>query len=170
MSRLLKAVEFDTKMGAMVAIADDKGLYLLEFEDAPKTQKEVERLKQKFSYAIETGSSPILTLIKTEMSQYFEGTLKAFKTPLVMLGTPFQKSVWQALMSIPYGETCSYSDIAKTIGMPMAFRAVANANRSNTLSIIIPCHRVIKSDGSLCGYGGGVARKEWLIQHEQSRR
>jgi AraC family transcriptional regulator of adaptative response/methylated-DNA-[protein]-cysteine methyltransferase len=114
------------------------------------------------------GQSPILSQIQREMTQYTTGQLTTFKTPIIFTGTPFQKSVWQALMKIPYGQTRSYAEVAASIGMPTAFRAVANANGANSLSIIIPCHRVIKSDGDLCGYGGGVARKEWLLNHEKA--
>lgn len=167
---MLKVNSFETKIGSMIAIADDTCLYLLEFGDRPEVEMEVDRLKKRLKCSIETGGSPLLTQIEKEIKQYFEWTLKTFTVPHGLLGTPFQKSVWQALLNIPYGETRSYADIAKAIGMPMAFRAVANANRSNTLAIMVPCHRVIKSDGDLCGYGGGVERKEWLINHEKSGR
>src|SRR3990167_8431232 len=90
-----------------------------------------------------------------------------FKTPLHLLGTPFQKRVWAALQRIPLGQTQSYLDVAKTIQHPKAVRAVARANGANSLALIIPCHRVICSSGELGGYGGGVSRKKWLLQHEQ---
>ena len=112
------------------------------------------------------GKTRPLESIEKELQSYFKGELTLFKTPIHLLGTPFQQKVWRALQQIPPGKTCSYADIAKAIGQPTAFRAVALANGTNQLAIVIPCHRVIKADGDLCGYGGGVARKKWLIEHE----
>ena len=94
------------------------------------------------------------------------GALKDFKTPIAYVGSDFQKSVWDALQTIPYGQTCSYSDLAKILGKTAAARAAARANGANQLAIVIPCHRVINMDGRLGGYGGGLARKGWLIDHE----
>jgi AraC family transcriptional regulator of adaptative response/methylated-DNA-[protein]-cysteine methyltransferase len=167
-SQGLTAVSFDTKIGSMIAIADDRSLYLLEFVDRPETEYEVKHLRQRLNLPIVKGESLFLSQVQTELDLYFEGKLKTFTIPLKLQGTYFQKCVWQALLMIPYGETCSYAEIANAIGMPTAFRAVANANRANSLAIIVPCHRVIKSNGDLCGYGGGVARKEWLLDHEKA--
>ena len=105
--------------------------------------------------------------IEKELKQYFSSKLLEFKTPVHLIGSEFQKSVWQALQKIQIGKTCSYADQAKAIGKPTAFRAVANANGMNPLGIIIPCHRVINTNGELGGYGGGLARKEWLLKHER---
>lgn len=164
----LTAAYFETKIGSMIAIADDRSLYLLEFVDRPETEYEVKRLRQRMNLPIVMGESSLLSQLQREMALYFEGKLNVFTIPLVLQGTSFQKTVWQALLMIPYGETRSYAEIANEIGMPTAFRAVANANRANSLAIIVPCHRVIKSNGDLCGYGGGVARKEWLLNHEKA--
>ena len=101
-----------------------------------------------------------------KLKSYFEGKLKKFETPLFLLGSPFQKKVWQALLKIPYGTTRSYAAQAVSMSEPKATRAVANANGANQLAIVIPCHRIINSNGALGGYGGGIARKEWLLQHE----
>jgi len=101
-----------------------------------------------------------------QLDEYFGGTRKAFSLPLRMEGTPFQRSVWRELLRIPFGETRSYRDIAMAIGRPKAIRAVGGANHRNPISIIVPCHRVIGSDGSLVGYGGGLRRKLWLLRHE----
>jgi AraC family transcriptional regulator of adaptative response/methylated-DNA-[protein]-cysteine methyltransferase len=101
---------------------------------------------------------------------YFDGNLTEFKTPLFFLGSSFQKQVWEALRKIPFGQTRSYAEMATFIGKPSAFRAVANANGANQLAIVVPCHRVINTNGDLAGYGGGIARKKWLIHHEQKRR
>ena len=101
-----------------------------------------------------------------ELESYFSGTLKNFETPLAYTGTDFQCGVWDALKTIPYGETFSYAKQAANMNKPKAVRAVANANRLNKIAIIIPCHRVIGSNGSLTGYAGGLDKKKWLLEHE----
>ena len=164
---ILKASWLDTALGPMIAIADDESLYLLEFVDRRGLEREIERLRKKTKSAIIPGSTKPIISIEAELKLYFEGTLNEFKTPINLLGSPFQKQVWHELTQIPYGETRSYSKQAETIGNPTAFRAVANANGANQLAIVIPCHRIINLDGSLGGYGGGIARKKWLIEHER---
>jgi AraC family transcriptional regulator of adaptative response/methylated-DNA-[protein]-cysteine methyltransferase len=164
---VLKASWLDTKLGPMIAIADEDALYLLEFVDRRGLEREIERLRQKTKSAILPGTTPAIRFIEYELNQYFNGELKAFKTPLCLLGSPFQKRVWEELQKIPFGETRSYADIAKTMGKPSAFRAVANANGANQIAIMIPCHRVINTNGELGGYGGGITRKNWLIHHEK---
>lgn len=166
--RVLKASWLDTKLGPMIAIADEDALYLLEFVDRRGLEREVERLRQRTKSAIIPGTTPAIRSIERELKSYFNGELRKFSTPLSLLGSPFQRHVWDALIKIPYGETRSYSDIAKAIGKPTAFRAAATANGANTLAIVIPCHRVINSNGELGGYGGGLVRKKWLLNHEQS--
>lgn len=164
---ILKAAWLDTKLGSMIAIADESALYLLEFVDRRGLEREIDRLRIKTKSAIVPGSTPIIVSIERELQHYFEGELMQFKTPLLLLGSAFQKQVWQSLQNIPPGETRSYLDIAKALKMPTAFRAVANANGANQIAIVIPCHRVINSNGELGGYGGGIARKKWLIIHEK---
>jgi len=164
---ILKAAWLDTKLGPMIAITDEDALYLLEFVDRRGLEREIERLREKTKCAIIPGDTQPINSIKNELRQYFDGELKAFKTPLFLLGSPFQKQVWEALKKIPLGETRSYSDIAVSIGKPSAFRAVAMANGANQFAIVIPCHRVINTNGDLGGYGGGLARKKWLIDHEK---
>jgi len=160
--------KFNTKCGPMVAIADEEKLHLLEFENRKGLEKEIEQFKLKSKSAIVSGKNKILSLIEEELTQYFAGTLKNFKTPIAFSGTPFQQKVWKELQNIPYGETKSYADIAKAIGKPTGFRAVGNANGSNQLAVIVPCHRVIKSDGKLCGYAAGIDRKQILLNLEKS--
>ena len=164
---ILKAAWLDTPLGPMVTIADEDGLYLLEFVDRRGLEREVECLRNRKSAAIIPGETVAIKSIEKELKQYFSGKLLEFKTPVHLIGSEFQKSVWQALQKIPIGTTCSYADQAKAIGKPTAFRAVANANGMNPLGIIIPCHRVINTNGELGGYGGGLARKEWLLKHER---
>lgn len=166
-SNILKASWLDTRLGPMIAIADEEALHLLEFLDRRGLEREVERLRQKTMSAIIPGETEPIRSIERELSQYFDGELKEFKTPVTFLGSPFQKSVWEVLRNISYGETRSYSDIARALGKPSAFRAVAQANGANQLAIIVPCHRVINSNGELGGYGGGLTRKKWLIDHEK---
>ncbi|MCA1058983.1 trifunctional transcriptional activator/DNA repair protein Ada/methylated-DNA--[protein]-cysteine S-methyltransferase [Rossellomorea aquimaris] len=166
-STVLKAAWIDTKLGPMIAISDDKSLYLLEFVDRRGLEREVERLREKTKAAIIPGSSEPLRSIEKELTDYFNGNLSEFHTAFTMLGSPFQQSVWYELKKIPLGETRSYTDMAESIDHPSAVRAVARANGCNQLAIIIPCHRVIRANGDLAGYAGGVTRKNWLIEHEK---
>jgi AraC family transcriptional regulator, regulatory protein of adaptative response / methylated-DNA-[protein]-cysteine methyltransferase len=164
---ILRASWLDTPLGPMVAIADDQMLYLLEFVDRRGLEREVERLRKRTKSAIIPGHTQPISSIERELRLYFAGELKEFKTPLYYLGSPFQKRVWEELKKIPLGETRSYAHIANAMGKPTAYRAVAQANGANQLCLIIPCHRVINTNGELGGYGGGLKRKEWLINHEK---
>jgi methylated-DNA-[protein]-cysteine S-methyltransferase len=114
----------------------------------------------------EVRRHPVLDLAAAELSEYFKGKRKVFRTPLHAEGTEFQLAVWQALREIPFGASRSYSDVARAIGRPKAVRAVGLANGCNPLAIIVPCHRVVGRDGSLTGYGGGLRAKRWLLAHE----
>lgn len=163
---VLRATWLDTKIGPMIAIADEKALYLLEFLDRPGLEREIERLRQKTRSAILPGKTSPIISIECELESYFDRTLDHFQTPFCWLGSSFQKSVWEALVKIPYGETRSYAEVAASIGNPSAVRAVANANGANQLAILVPCHRVITTNRRLGGYGGGIVRKQWLIKHE----
>lgn len=164
---LLKATWLDSPLGPMLAIADEEKLFLLEFVERRGLEKEIERLRKRMKIAIVPGVTEPLRSIERELKKYFEGKLKKFETPLFLLGSDFQKRVWKELIKIPYGTTRSYAAQAAAMGVPAATRAVANANGANQLAIIIPCHRIINSNGALGGYGGGLARKEWLLQHEK---
>lgn len=164
--KLLKADWIDTPLGPMIAISDEEALYLLEFVNRRGLEREIERLRNILRAAIIPGKTEIIDSIERELKWYFKGELKQFLTPIMMVGTPFQKSVWSELMKIPIGKTCSYSDIAKKLENTGAVRAVGSANGANQIAIVIPCHRVINSDGQLGGYGGGLARKKWLLEHE----
>lgn len=163
----LKASWIDTPLGPMLAIADDQALYLIEFVDRRGLEKEIERLRKKTKFPIVPGKPNPIKQIEKELDEYFSGKIREFKTPLCLLGSPFQKRVWEELQKIPRGETRSYAEIARAIGKPSAFRAVALANGANQFAIVVPCHRVINSNGDLGGYGGGIKRKEWLLKHER---
>lgn len=118
----------------------------------------------------EEGPSPLLEEAARQLREYFAGQRQAFSLPLAPRGTAFQLQVWQALQTIPYGEVRTYGEIARAIGKPKACRAVGMANHNNPISIIVPCHRVVGADGSLTGYGGGLAAKEFLLALEQGGR
>jgi methylated-DNA-[protein]-cysteine S-methyltransferase len=112
------------------------------------------------------GSNPILEQVKQELAEYFDGSRREFTVPIDPQGTDFRKLVWKELMNIPFGKTISYGELAKRLGDPLLTRAVGTANGANPISVIIPCHRVIGSNGHLTGYGGGIERKRWLLDHE----
>lgn len=153
----------------MIAIADEDALYLLEFKERRGLEKEIEKLQIKMDTSILSGVTTPIRSIERELKHYFEGTLKTFHTPVHVMGTPFQRKVWEELLKIPYGETRSYLALAKSIDKPTACRAVAQANGANQLALITPCHRVINANGDLGGYGGGVANKQWLLKHERNQ-
>ena len=156
-----------TPLGAMLAAASDRGLSLLEFTDRRMIETQVKRLGRKIGGSPVPGMNAVLEQTQAEMDAYFAGTLRRFTVPLAPAGTEFQQRVWKMLFEIPYGTTRSYGEQAATIGQPTATRAVARANGDNAIAIIIPCHRVIGSDGKLTGYGGGLWRKQWLLDHER---
>ena len=164
----LKSSWLDSPLGPMLAVSDDKALYLLEFVERRGLEREIERLKLRTKSAIIPGRTAAIDSIEEELASYFAGDLKIFKTPIHMLGSEFQQMAWQELMNIPYGGTRSYLAQAEAIGKPTSYRAVANANGANQLAIIIPCHRIINSNGNLGGYGGGISHKQWLINLEKS--
>lgn len=162
----LKITSFKTKLGEMMAIADTSHLYLLEFLDKNNLDNALEHLKLSLNANITKGITAPIESIQTELKAYLKGELINFKTPLKLLGTPFQKQVWQELQRTPYGHTRSYAQQAQALGKPTAYRAVANANGANRLVIVIPCHRIISSKGDLGGYSSGLERKQWLLEHE----
>ena len=160
----------DTPLGAMLAVANDDGLCLLEFVDRRGMETQVATLRKHFGTHVVPGRNPHLDLIADELDRYFDGSLTEFTVPLTHPGSPFQSSVWVILKTIPYGQTTSYGAIASQIGRPGASQAVGRANGDNRLAIVIPCHRVVRSDGHLCGYAGGLARKQWLLDHERAHQ
>lgn len=164
----LKSAILDTSIGQMIAIADEQKLYLLEFTDRPALPTEIKNLEKKTKSEIIEGKTKAIDSIKNELKLYFDGNLRDFKTPIHFFGSSFQISVWEELLRIKYGQTRSYLDQAKAVGRESAVRAVANANGKNQLAIIVPCHRIIRNNMALGGYGGGLARKKWLIEHESN--
>ncbi|MBC2130790.1 bifunctional transcriptional activator/DNA repair enzyme AdaA [Listeria innocua] len=164
---ILYSAWLETKLGSMLAISDDDSLLLLEFVDRKGLETEIKKLRMRLNAAITPEKTVIIQQIEAELARYFNGELIDFKTPIRYIGSDFQQSVWNELRRIPVGETISYKSLAEKLGRPTASRAVARANGANQLSIIVPCHRVINTNGALGGYGGGLARKEWLIKHEK---
>jgi AraC family transcriptional regulator, regulatory protein of adaptative response / methylated-DNA-[protein]-cysteine methyltransferase len=158
---------FETVLGTMIAGAVDEGICLLEFSDRRMLNTEYRDLKKYLRTEIEEGSNEHTVILRKQLNEYFMGERKEFDLQLVTPGTDFQKQVWKELMNIPYGSTRSYQQQADALGKPESIRAVANANGMNRIAIVIPCHRVIGSDGSLTGYGGGLKRKKWLLDHEK---
>jgi len=158
-----------TPLGDMIAISSASHLQLLEFADRRALRTEVRRLQALVKGDLGIGRHAPTEQLRQELSDYFAGRKVNFKTPLAMHGSAFASTVWQALMRIAPGTTCSYSDIAERIGQPTATRAVARANGANQIAILIPCHRVIGADGSLTGYGGGLWRKQRLLDLENKQ-
>jgi AraC family transcriptional regulator, regulatory protein of adaptative response / methylated-DNA-[protein]-cysteine methyltransferase len=166
-ARALFAAWLDTPLGPMTAIADEEALYLLEYLDRRGLERQIERLRMRARAGIVPGRTAPIAQIEAELAAYFDGRSMRFATPLARLGSPFQNAVWDALLAIPPGQTRSYAEVARAIGRPAAVRAAARANGANQLAIVIPCHRVINADGALGGYGGGLPRKSWLLDHER---
>ena len=162
---LLQELKISTPLGKMVAIGSEENLYLLQFTNGRHLEKEINKLKMQAE--ITPGEAMSLIKIRDELRLYFDGMLKSFNTPFQLIGSDFQNKAWRALMSTPYAKTRSYREQAKLVGNEKAFRAVANANAANQLSIIVPCHRIINHNGKLGGYAAGIERKEWLLQHEK---
>ena len=156
-----------TPLGPMFICATEDGVCLLEFVDRKKLETEFRDLQKLLKAKIIAGENQHIKQAKKEIAEYFEGRRITFDVKLQTPGTDFQNSVWESLKGIPYGKTSTYQQQAEKINKPKAVRAVAAANGSNRLAIIVPCHRVIGKNGKLIGYGGGLERKRWLLEHEQ---
>jgi AraC family transcriptional regulator of adaptative response/methylated-DNA-[protein]-cysteine methyltransferase len=180
--KIITTKKIHTPLGPMLAGAVDGGICFLDFIDREKFKAQTERLRRRL--IIESapgkgrrldaefvpGSNRYIDALETQLGEYFAGTRRKFAVPLVVSGTPFQKKAWAALQKIPYGETRSYGEQAVMMGCPNAVRAVGRANGDNRIAIVIPCHRVIGADGKLTGYGGGLRRKEYLLNLESGKR
>jgi AraC family transcriptional regulator of adaptative response/methylated-DNA-[protein]-cysteine methyltransferase len=169
-TRALFAAWLDTPLGPMTAIADERSLHLLEFVDRRGLEREIERLRLRQKAGIAPGRTAPIVQIEAELKEYFAGRSTTFETPIARAGSPFQNAVWDALLTIPPGETWSYAQLARAVGKPKAVRAAGTANGANQLAIVIPCHRVINLNGELGGYAGGLPRKRWLLEHERRIR
>jgi AraC family transcriptional regulator of adaptative response/methylated-DNA-[protein]-cysteine methyltransferase len=154
-------------LGPLVAGATSDGVCLLEFSDRRMLETELASLKKLFAAPVVPGVNPHLERLQSELGDYFAGAKRAFSVPLVVPGTRFQQGVWEHLLTIPYGETRSYEQVAAAIGAPKAVRAVGHANGLNRIAIVVPCHRVVNKSGRLGGYGGGLRRKRFLLDLER---
>jgi methylated-DNA-[protein]-cysteine S-methyltransferase len=160
---------YDSPLGPLTLGATQAGLCWVEFGQGDSTQCSLLRWANRWLHTDKIQYSPEALMEVTEqLDEYFSGIREAFTVPLDIYGTAFQKVVWEALTKIPFGETRSYKDIALVINAPKAVRAIGMANNKNPLSIFIPCHRVIGSNGALVGYGGGLPIKEYLLKHEHA--
>jgi AraC family transcriptional regulator of adaptative response/methylated-DNA-[protein]-cysteine methyltransferase len=164
----INIARFTTPIGPMFACATEEGLCLLEFTDRKMLETEFKDLCRRLNAVILPGENDHLDQVQSELKEYFAGTRREFSVQLHTPGTDFQRSIWKVLQEIPYGETRTYKQQAVAVGNPKGVRAVASANGENRVAIIIPCHRVIGSNGQLVGYGGGIYRKKWLLDLESS--
>ena len=166
--QVIDITRMETPLGTMFACAVEQGICLLEFTDRKMLETELKALAKRLNATIVQGSNKHFVLLKQQLEEYFSGKRKVFSVPLFSPGSDFQQQVWKILQEIPYGYTRSYLQQAHELQRPEAVRAVANANGMNRISILIPCHRIIGSDGNLTGYGGGLWRKKWLLDFEKS--
>ncbi len=163
---IINIVRFTSPLGPMFACASSTGVCLMDFTDRKILEAEFKDLCKRLNAVILPGTNPHLEMVQKQLVEYFAGSRKTFTVPLHYPSTDFRESVWSELQNIPYGTTRSYKQQAIAMGNPKAVRAVAAANGQNRINILIPCHRVIGSDGSLTGYGGGLHRKKWLLDFE----
>jgi AraC family transcriptional regulator, regulatory protein of adaptative response / methylated-DNA-[protein]-cysteine methyltransferase len=157
----------ESPLGPLVAGATSTGICLLEFTDRRMFETQVDILRRRLGCGLVPGENKHLARLREELAGYFEGKRRAFGVPLVYPGSPFQVRVWDELLRIPYGQTRTYEDLAVRLGSPAAVRAVGQANGFNRIAIVIPCHRVINKSGQLGGYGGGLWRKQRLLDLER---
>ena len=160
----------ESPLGPLIAGADDRGICLLEFSDRRMLEAQLKTLSRRLRRPLVPGEHRYLEQLRSELGEYFDGKRSAFEVPLNAPGTPFQERVWKELLGIPYGELRSYEQIAIAAGSPKAVRAVGCANGLNRIAIVIPCHRVVGKDGTPTGYGGGIWRKQRLLELERESR
>jgi AraC family transcriptional regulator of adaptative response/methylated-DNA-[protein]-cysteine methyltransferase len=160
---------FTTALGPMFVCATEQGVCLLEFTDRRMLETEFRDIQSLLNARIVTGENSHTRQTVKEISEYFAGTRRHFDLLLDAPGSNFQKSVWDALRTVPYGETSHYQDISLRLNKTGAVRAVAAANGANRIAIVIPCHRIIGKNSQMTGYGGAISRKEWLIEHERNQ-
>lgn len=156
----------NTVLGDLLLGASEGGLCLVEFADQGERVQLERRMLETRGLVYSAGSSQFLEDVQTQLKAYFSGERLAFDLPLDAGGSEFQRRVWAALVRIPFGETRSYQQLALELGLSGGSRAVGTANGSNPMAIVVPCHRVITANGKLGGYGGGLWRKEWLLNFE----
>lgn len=164
---ILATSTITTPLGDMICAASSKGICLLSFFNSKHLEKQIEKIQKFFDAEAIPAHNKYFECLQKELDEYFEGKRKEFTVPMQLVGTPFQQDVWKILQLIPYGEKISYKDEAGLLKKPNAFRAVANANGQNMISILIPCHRFIQKNGTLGGYSSGLDKKEFLLNLEE---
>ena len=164
---VINIIEIQTPLGPMLAGTTPEGICMLEFTNRIRFEKEMSDLKKLLNAVILPGRNPHLDQLEKELNEYFERKRKIFSVPLDTPGNEFSQTVWKTLQEIPYGKTCSYKEQAEKMNNPKAIRAIASTNGRNRLAIIIPCHRVIGSNGSMTGYAAGIDKKKWLLKFER---
>jgi len=157
-------------LGPLLAAATEHGLCMLEYADREKLPRQAADLSRFYGRPVIPGRNPHIARIERELTEYFGGERREFSVPLDLKGTEFQERVWKELLGIPFGETISYEELAARVGNPKAQRAVGMANGRNRVPIVVPCHRVIQKNGMLRGYGGGLWRKQFLLDLETRRK
>jgi len=167
--KIINVTFIESAIGKMMAGATDKGICLLEFADSKKLEFELKQLICLLHAPLIESENIHFTILREQLDKYFRGELREFNIPLDLVGTDFQIYAWLGLLNIPYGSTTTYAKQAEALGKPSAIRAIANANGKNRISIILPCHRVIGTNGSLTGYGGEIWRKQKLLELEQNK-
>lgn len=160
-------LQIRTPVGEITATCTERGISMVQFSDSELAGKLLERYRLRLQHDGEPRTHPLLLQLESELGEYFRGSRNVFSLPLDPEGTAFQHSVWSAIRDIACGATISYQKLAAALKNPLGVRAVARANGQNPVCLLIPCHRVIGSDGSLTGYSGGMERKSWLLRHEQ---
>ena len=164
----LRVALLDTPLGPMLAAVSNDAVCQLEFADRRGLERSYAEMRRRFSLPVLPGENAVMKQLRAELREYFRGERRSFTVPAALRGTAFQQRTWQELQRIPWGKTASYETVAKRLGAPSAVRAVARANGTNRLYLLVPCHRVIAKDGTLSGYGGGVWRKRLLLELERT--
>ncbi|MDZ7819830.1 MAG: methylated-DNA--[protein]-cysteine S-methyltransferase [Aliarcobacter sp.] len=166
---IITTTTFSTPIGEMFAAASKKGIVMLCFFTPYNIEAKIDTLKKTLDADVIPANSEIFDVLKTQLNEYFDKKRTTFEIPLQLIGSSFQVKCWKELLNIPYGKTISYKQQALNIDQEKAHRAVANANAQNMIAILVPCHRVIASNGNLSGYNGGVEKKEFLLKLENDK-
>jgi O-6-methylguanine DNA methyltransferase len=163
----LFSTTFDSPIGTMLIGASNDALLYIEYADSPNSERKIQSIVKDFSASLLNEPSPYHQMIHQQLDEYFTGERKEFELKTTFFGTDFQQRVWQSLMAIPYGTTTTYKQQSLHLLNPLAIRAIASTNAKNCISIVVPCHRVVGTNGSLTGYSDGIWRKRWLLDFEK---
>lgn len=164
---VMRSAWINSPLGTLLAVGNDDHLYMLSFLDLAGMERRAALIQKRLKATLDMGESETIRSVRDELARYFEGQLREFRTPLRVTGTNFQVKVYEAMRKVPFGNTITYADLAEEVGQPAAFRAVAQAVAQNPVHLLIPCHRIINSNGEIGGHAAGVKRKEWLLNFEK---